>query len=101
MPLVSTSTGISPQCPSQVFSPLSGADNSLTLLAAGYTQVPQMDRMVIGNEERGAIGGTPLGITSCSSSASSRLANIDLTHEMLDAVSKEKLKGKINKSMIS
>ena len=80
---VSTSTGVSPQYPSQVFSPPSVADNALTLLAAESTWVPQVDRMVIGNEERGAIGGTPLSITSCSSSTSTGLANIDLTQEML------------------
>ena len=50
--------------------------------------------MVIGNEERGAIGGTLLSITSHSSSTSSRLPNIDLAQEMLDEESKEKLKGK-------
>ena len=95
MPQVSTSTGVGSQCPSQVLSPPSGADSSFTLLAAESTQVPQGDRMVIGNEERCAIGGTPLSITSCSSSASSGLANIDLTKEMLDEASKEKLTGKI------
>ena len=62
-----------------MFSPPLMADNSLTLPAAQSTQVPQVDRMVVGNEERGAIGGTPLSITSCSSSTSSELANIELT----------------------
>ena len=62
---------------------------------AESTWVPQADRMVVGNEERGAIGGIPLSITSHSSSTSSLLANIDLTQKMLDEESREKLKGEI------
>ena len=95
MPQVSTSTGVSPQYPSQVLSLPLGADSSLTLLEAKSTWVPQVDRMVIGNEKRDDVGGTPLSITSHSSSTSSRLANIGITQEMLDKESKEKLKGKI------
>ena len=95
MSQLSISTGICPQYPSQIFSPPLVADSGFTLLAAMSTQVPQVDRMFIGNEERGAIGGTPLGITSCSLSTSSGMANIDLTQEILDEKSREKLKGKI------
>ena len=54
-----------------------------------------MDKMFIGNEQRGAIGGTLLSITPHSSSTSSGLASIDLTQEMLDQESREKFKGKI------
>ena len=57
--------------------------------------MPQADRMVARNEETGTTGGTPLNITSHSSSMSSGLASIDLTQEMLDEDSREKLKGKI------
>ena len=71
------------------------ADSSLTLPASKSTWVPQADRMVIGNEERGAIGGTFWSITSHLSSASSGLANIDLALEMMDEKSREKFKGKI------
>ena len=93
MPQVSTSAGISSQHPSQVLNPPSMADNSLTLLAAESTQVPQTDRVVVGTEERGAIGGTTFSITSCSSSTSSWLASIDLTQESLDEETREKLTG--------
>ena len=72
-----------------------GPDSCLTLPAVKSTQVPQVNRMVIGNEERCAVGGTPLSITSHSSNTSSGLANIDLTQEMLDKESRGKLKGKI------
>ena len=71
------------------------ADNSLTLPAAESTQVPQVHRVIIKDEERGAIGGNPLSITTCLSSMSSGLANIDLTQEMLDEESRENLKGKM------
>ena len=71
MPQASTSTGVSPQYPSQAFSSPSVGDISLTLSAAESTLVPQVDRMVIGNEERSATGGTPLSITSHSSNTSS------------------------------
>ena len=71
------------------------AANSLTLLAAESTWVPQADRVIVGNEERSAAGGTPLSITSHSSRMSSGLANINLTQEMLDEESREKLKGKM------
>ena len=47
MPQVSTSTGVSPQYLSQVFNPLSVADNSITLLVAESTHVHQADRVVI------------------------------------------------------
>ena len=49
------------------------ADNSLTLLAA----VPQMDRMLVGNEERGAIECTLSNIASHSLSTISGVASID------------------------
>ena len=78
-----------------MLSPPSTADNSLTLPAAKSTQVPQADRVVIRNEEENATRGTPLSITSHSSSMSSGLASIDLTQEMLDDESREKLKGKV------
>ena len=58
MPQVSTLTGVSSQYHSQVFSPLSMADNSLSLLAAKSTWVSPADRMVVGSEERCATGGT-------------------------------------------
>ena len=61
---IGTSTGVSPQCPSQVLSHPSGTDSSSNLPAVESTQVPQVDRMVTGNEEWGTIGGTPLSITS-------------------------------------
>ena len=64
MPWVSTFIGVSPQYLSQVFSPLLVSDTSLMLLAAKSNQVPQAQRVVIRNEERGATGGTPLSITS-------------------------------------
>ena len=64
------------------------ADNNLTLLAAESIQVPQGDRVVVGNEERCIIGSTPL-------STSSGLANIDLTQETLDEESRKKIKGKM------
>ena len=57
--------------------------------------MPQAERLVIKNEERGATGGIPLSITSCSSSKSSGLASIDLTQEILDEESREHLKGKL------
>ena len=59
IPQVITSTGVSPQYQSLAFGPPLMADSSLTLLAAKSTQV---DRMVIGNEERLAIGGTPFTV---------------------------------------
>ena len=65
MSQVSTWAGVSSQYPSQVFNPPSMADNSLTLPAVESTWVPQADRVVVGNGERGATGGTPLSITSC------------------------------------
>ena len=92
IPQVNTSAGVSSQYPCQVFSLPLMADNSLTLPAAESAWVPQADRVVVGNEERDAIGGTPLSITSCPSSTSSRLANIDLSQETLDKESREKLK---------
>ena len=58
MPQVSMSTGVSPQGASQVISSPLGADSCLPLQAAESTWVPQVDRMVIGNEERGAVGET-------------------------------------------
>ena len=91
MPQVSTFAGVISQYPFQVFSPLM-ADNSLTLLSAESSQMPQADRVVVGNEERGAIGGTPLCITSYSSRTGSRLANIDLPQETLDEESRENSK---------
>ena len=93
MPQVSTYVGVNSTYPSQVFSPSVMADDSVTLPAAESVWVPQADRVVVGNEERGAIGGTPLSITPCSLSISSGLASIDLTQEMLDGESREKLKG--------
>ena len=63
--------------------------------AAESIWVPQADRLVVGNEERCVIEGTPLSITSHSLSTSSGLASIDLTQEMLDEESREKLKGKM------
>ena len=50
-PLVSTSAGLTPQYPFQVLSPPLIAENSLTLLEAKSTQVPQADRVVGGNIE--------------------------------------------------
>ena len=55
MPQVSTSTVVSFQYLSQVFSPPSMTKNSLTLSAAESTWVPQVYRTVIGNEESSAI----------------------------------------------
>ena len=72
------------------------ADNNLALPAVESTRVPQTDRVVTRNEEKGATGGTPLHITSCSSSTSIGLASINLTQKTLDKESKENLKGKIN-----
>ena len=95
MPQVSTSAGVSCKYPSQVFSPPLMAHDSLTLLVAKSTQVPKADGVAVGNEERGATGGSSLNIISCSSSTSSWLASIDLTQETLDKESREKLKGKI------
>ena len=92
MPKVSMLAGLSFQYPSQVFSPPFMADKSLTLPAAESTWVPQADRVIVGNKERGATGSSPLSITSCSSNISSRLASIDL---MLDEESREKLKIKM------
>ena len=46
-------------------------------------------------KKKGVTGGTPLSFTSHSSSTSSWLASIDLTQEMLDEESREKLKGKM------
>ena len=57
--------------------------------------MPHADRLVTGNEEKGATGGTPLSIASCSSNMISGLASTDPTHEMLDEDSQEELKGKI------
>ena len=51
IPQINTSAGVSSQCPSQVFSPPSMADNSLTLLAAKSIHVLQVDMVVVGNEE--------------------------------------------------
>ena len=67
------------QYPFQVFSPPLMADNGLTLLASKYSQVPKADRDAVGNEERGAIGATPLNITSHSLSTSSELVSNDPT----------------------
>ena len=96
MPKVSTSAGVNSQYPSQMFSPPSMTDSSLTLPAAKFTQVPQVDRVVVGNEERGAIGSTSLSITSHSLSTSSELANIDLTQEMFDEERREKRKVRVS-----
>ena len=95
MLLVCTLAGASSQYPFQVFTPPSEDYNSLTLLAATSTLLTEVDRMVVGNEERGAIGGTHLSITSHLMSTSSGLAGIDLTQETLDEKSREKLKGKM------
>ena len=76
-----------------MLSPFLGTESSLTLPAVKSNWAPQVDRMVIGNEERSAIGA--LSITSHSSNTSGGVANIDLTQEMLDEENKEKLKGKI------
>ena len=65
------------------------AKNNLTLPAAGSTQGPQTERVTIGNEERGATGGTTLSITSCLLSMSTGLASIDLTQKMLDQESRK------------
>ena len=72
------------------------ADSGLILPPVESTQAPQVDRVVIENDERGAVGGTHLSITSHSSSTSSGLANIGLTQEMLDEECRDKLKGKIS-----
>ena len=61
MPKVSTLAGVSSQYQFKVFCPPSMADNSVSLLAAKSTQVLRADRVVVGNKERGAIGGT-LGV---------------------------------------
>ena len=66
------------------------AGNNLTLPAVKSTQVPQAERMVIRNEERGATGGTLSSITPHSSSTSSELTSIDLTQETLDEEGREK-----------
>ena len=68
------------------------ADNNLTMPAAESSQVPQADRVIFRMEERGAVGGTPMSITSHSLRMSSELANIDLTQKALDEESREKLK---------
>ena len=47
MAQVSTSAGVSSQYPSQLFSPPSMADISLTLPAAESTWVPQADRLIV------------------------------------------------------
>ena len=94
MPQVSPLAGVSSQYPSQVLSPPLMTDNSLTLPAAGSTWVPQAHKMVVGNEGRGATGGTPLRITFHSSSTSSG-TSIDLIQEMLDEESRGKLKEKM------
>ena len=44
MPQVSTSAGVTSQYPSKAFSPPVMTDNSLTLLEAESTWVPQVDR---------------------------------------------------------
>ena len=92
MPQVSTSVGVTSQYPSHVLSSPLVADNNLTLPAAESTQVPQAERVVIRNEERGATADTLLSITSLSSSTSSGFASIDLTQETLDEESRENLK---------
>ena len=60
------------------------ANHSLTLQAAKSTQVAQVDRVLVGNEERGATGGSPLSINSTLFSMSSGYTIIDLTQDMLD-----------------
>ena len=90
MPQVSTLAGVSSHYHFQVFTPASMTDNNLTLLVAKSTLVPQADRAVVANEERGATGGIPLSISSCSLSTSNRLASIDLTQEKLDEESRGK-----------
>ena len=57
--------------------------------------------MVVGNEERGAIGGTSLSITSHLSSTSSGLASVDLTKELLDEESRKKSKVQCSDSRVS
>ena len=81
MPQKSTLVGVTSQYPSQVLMPSLMADNNLTLPEAKSTWVPQADRVVLRNEERGATGGTHLRITSDLPSTSSGLASIDLTQE--------------------
>ena len=93
MPQVTTSVGVIFQYPSQVLSSPLMADNKLTLPAAESTQMPQADRVITGNEEKGAIGGTPLSITSHSSSMNIGLGSINLTQEMLNEESGEKTTG--------
>ena len=92
MPNMSTSVGVNSQYPFQIFSPPSMADNNLTLPAAKSTQVPQAERLAIGNKETGATGGTSLNVTSHSSSTSSWLTNIGFTEEILHEENWEKLK---------
>ena len=76
------------------------ADNSLTLPAAKSTQVPQADRVVVGDEERGPTGGTLLSIGSWLLNTCSGLASIDLTQEMPDEESRENLRDKMNDSKV-
>ena len=70
MPQVSTLVEAIYQYPSQVLNPPLMSENNLTLPAAEAIQVPQANRVVVVNEEKGATGGTHLSITSHSSSTS-------------------------------
>ena len=58
-------------------------------------QVPKVNRENIGDDERGATGGTPVRITSCSLSISSRLASIGPYQGNGGWEEQRKLKGKM------
>ena len=60
---VSTLVRVISQYPCQVLSPSLMANNNLTLPVAESTWMPETDRVVARNEEKGATGGTPLSIT--------------------------------------
>ena len=95
MPQVSTLVGVTSHYPSEALSPPLMAHNNITLQTAKSTQVPQPERVVMRNKEKGVTAGNLLSITSHLSSTSSGLASIDLTQKTLDEESREKLKGKI------
>ena len=60
---MSTLVKVFSQYPCQVHSPHLMANNNLTLPVAESTWVPQADRVVGRNGEKGTTGGTPLSIT--------------------------------------
>ena len=97
LPQVRASAGTGPTYPLQAFSPLLKTVTGLTLPAAESTWIPHAvsPSMSCDGDKRGTIGHTPESVAStCSSSGFSKT---DLTQEMLDDISKQRISLKKHK----